>query len=152
MRPRCDVLPMLVRDLMSTELVTVERDASLATAVEAMLDARTGSALVIDDRVPVGIVTSSDVLRAVLESGRPVDALDVDGTMSRPLVTIEPTATVTRALELMAEEGVRKLPVVEQLSIQGVVTTTDIARQLPEHVAEVRRLESKGGRWQRRDD
>lgn len=134
---------MRVSDIMSTELVTVERGAALSSAVEGMLAAGAGSALVIDDGAPVGIVTSSDVLRAALESGSALDAVGVAGAMSSPLVTVEPSATVTRALEVMEEHGIKKLPAVEQLNVKGIVTTTDIALRLPEHLAEVRRLQSR---------
>lgn len=134
---------MRVADIMSAELVTVERSEALSAAVEGMLEASAGSALVLDDGAPVGIVTSSDVLRAALEAGSALDGVEVDGAMSSPLVTIEPSATVTHALEVMAEHGIKKLPAVEQLNVRGIVTTTDIALKLPEHLAEVRRLQSR---------
>lgn len=138
---------MQVRDLMTTDLVTVERGDPLSTAVERMLESRAGSAVVVSrDDAPVGIVTNSDVLRATLETGQPLSDIPVDGVMSEPLVTIEPTADVNRALDTMADHGIKKLPVISGLTLVGVVTTTDIARQLPEYVAAIRGLEAKGSR------
>ena len=138
---------MQARDLMTTELVTVERGAPLSTAVERMLEARAGSAIVLSpDDAPVGIVTSSDVLRAALESGTALESVPVADVMSAPLETIEPSADVNRVLDTMAENGIKKLPVLEGLRVVGIVTTTDVARQLPEYVAVIRNLEAKGSR------
>lgn len=132
---------------MTTDLVTVEPEAPLARAVERMLEARAGSTVVVSPHdAPVGIVTSSDVLRATLETEAGLTDVGVDEVMSDPLVTIDPDATVNRALELMAEHGIKKLPVIDGLTLVGVVTTTDIARQLPEQVAAIRALEAKGVR------
>ena len=138
---------MQAHDLMSTDLVTVGRDAPLSAAVERMLEARAGSAVVLSpDGAPVGIVTNSDVLRATLDTGRPLSEIVVEDVMSAPIESIEPTADVNRVLDRMAEHGIKKLPVIEGLDLVGVVTTTDVARQLPEYVAAIRNLEAKGSR------
>lgn len=138
---------MRVRDLMTTEVITAERGESLADAVERMLAGRAGSVVVISDAdAPVGIVTSSDVLRATLEAGTPLADLTVEEALSEPLVTIEPDAPVNRALDTMADHGIKKLPVIDALSLVGIVTTTDVARELPDYVSTVRNIEAKGSR------
>ena len=138
---------MRVSDLMTREVITVGRGDPLAHAVELMLAAGAGSAVVTSDaEAPVGIVTSSDVLRATLESGATLADLSVDDAVSEPLVTIEPGAPVTRALDTMAEHGIKKLPVLEALSLVGIVTTTDVARELPDYVSTIRNIEAKGSR------
>jgi CBS domain-containing protein len=118
---------MQVRDLMSREVVTVPADASLAEAVELMLSERVGSVIVTRDGDPAGIVTESDGLRAALRAEAPLDAIPVARVATSPLTTIAPAGTVRAAVERMLDADVKKLPVVEEFELVGVLTLSDVA-------------------------
>lgn len=137
---------MTVAEIMSTELVTVESSDSLVAVGRLLLREHVGSAIVVDD-VPVGIVTERDFIRAATTSERPLADIDVEQVMSAPLVTIDPGTSVETALRRMREEEIKKLPVREDLELVGIVTLTDVAMHLPEHVADVRNIEDKRGDW-----
>jgi len=120
---------MLVRELMSDPVVTVDSTASLRGVVGAMLDRDVGSVVLVEggDATPVAIVTVSDVLRGTHDRDEPLSAIPARTAGSSPLATVEPDRTVGDALERMREEGVTHLPVVSGLDVVGMLTLTDVA-------------------------
>lgn len=139
---------MQVREILSRDVVSVGSDATLQTAVEAMLENRVGSVLVVDAGLR-GILTESDALLAGYRTERPFTELPVRRVMSTDLVTVTESTSVKRALESMREHGVKKLPVVDGLDVVGVVTVTDVGTHLPEALSEVRSARRHRGRWER---
>lgn len=127
---------MQIADIMSTPAVTVREDATLHEAIGTMLDERVGSVVVVEAG-PAGILTRSDCLRAAYHVGGALDGLPVTRAMSTDLVTTTPGTSLRKGLGLMEVHEVKKLPVVDDLELVGVVTMTDIARHLPERVREV---------------
>ncbi|MFA1612258.1 CBS domain-containing protein [Halobellus rubicundus] len=119
---------MRVSDVCSRNVVTVDVDATLAVAVERMLDADVGSAVVTDDGAPGGIVTKSDVLRASHRTDEPLSCIPVRSAASAPLVTIGPEASARRAAEQLHEHGVHRLVVVDGIDVVGIISTTDLIR------------------------
>lgn len=136
---------MLVEDIMSTDLVTCDVDASLREAVEEMLRNQVGSTLVVDE-VPTGIVTETDVLHAAYVTDAPLSELPVEKTMSSPLVTIDSKKTLRRATQQMQTEGVKKLIVVEEMDVVGIVTAQDVIHHYHDLKAEIRNVVRPGPR------
>lgn len=126
---------------MTTELVTITLEASLQEAVTEMLDERAGSVLVVDGEDPVGIVTETDVLAVGTSFEAPFEGIPVSRAMSRNLVTIAPDAPLEEAVETMREYGIKKLPVVDDGTLVGIVTMTDLVFHRHELAAEARKLE-----------
>lgn len=121
-----------VADVMTTELVSVERSANLIQAVSAMSSARSGSVLVLDAGALVGIFTERDVMRALAYAGNADRARvsTVERWMSVEPVTVEATSTVADALNQMLFGGFRHLPVMERDRVVGVVSMRDLARSI----------------------
>jgi CBS domain-containing protein len=138
---------MLVRDAMTTEVVTVPADASLQQAVGRMLREGVGSAVVTRDGTPAGIVTEADTLKAGYLSERPFTDIPVVKAASGSLVTISRDATVRKAVRQMHENDVKKLPVVESMEIVGIITMTDVVREQEELIDEAHRLEEGRQDW-----
>jgi CBS domain-containing protein len=141
---------MLVRDVMSKDVVTCGPDASLRTAGRRMLDAGVGSVVVVDDGVPMGILTETDALRAGVLTDRPFDDVAIREVGSSPLVTVGPAATVRKAVDRMREEGVKRLPVVENGTLVGVLTRTDVANHYGAFVREAHELDERRDDWEER--
>jgi CBS domain-containing protein len=137
---------MKVRDVMSSPPVTISPDATLRDAIEVMLRNRVGSAVVVDG-TPVGIITRSDVLRAAYHVAESLASIPVARGMSDELVTTSPDRSVRSALELMKAHDIKKLPVVEEFDLVGVVTVTDIAQHSPERVREVKATIERRDDW-----
>lgn len=122
---------MLVRELMSTDVVTVDEAATLADAAERLLANGVGSVIVVDsDGAPVGILTETDLVRAGYETGRPFADVDVGQIGHRPVITTKPSASISRVAGRMTEEGVKKVPVMDDLELVGILTYSDIVNHL----------------------
>lgn len=119
-----------VREVMSTELVTVEPSTSVMEAARAMSVARVGSALVLEGSALVGIFTERDILRALEHNADAGRVSPVSGLMTRDPVTIGPDASVGEALDRMLDGGFRHLPVMEGGTLVGVVSMRDLARSI----------------------
>ena len=139
---------MLVREAMSTELVTVPLAASVHEAVKRMLQAGVGSVIVTHESDPVGILTETDALIAGYRTARSFEEIPVKPAMSRPLQTIAPEATVRAAVDQMHREAIKKLAVVEGLDLVGIITATDIATKHDALVAEALALDRDRTRWE----
>lgn len=118
---------------MTTEVVTVPTSATLREVASQLLENGVGSVIVVDDAGnPDGIVTESDVLEAAYRSGEALDELPVTKLSHGAVVTTGPDATVQRVARKMADENVKKVPVLEDFDLVGMVTLTDIVWHLPE--------------------
>ena len=120
-----------VRDVMSTDLVTVEPSTMMTQAVRAMSKAQVGSVLVLEDGALVGIFTERDVLRAFDRMhADPARVSPMSKSMTEDPVTIGPNATVGEAMDRMLDGGFRHLPVIEDRTLVGVVSMRDLARSI----------------------
>lgn len=119
-----------VRDVMTTDLVTVEPSASVAEAATVMGGRHVGSAIVLGEGGVSGIFTERDVLRALATD---FDAAHhaVEQWMTHGPATITPEAGVREARDLMLERGFRHLPVVEDGNLVGIVSLRDLFRGEP---------------------
>jgi CBS domain-containing protein len=118
-----------VSEIMTSPVVTVAGDTTVAEAARILRDKHVGS-LIVGEGIVDGIVTEADVVAAVGEE------LDLDSTtvaeiMSDPVVAIRPHESVRVAGERMGHNGVKKLPVTEDGEAVGIVTTTDLAHFVP---------------------
>lgn len=116
---------------MSTEVVTVDEAASLADAAERLLANRIGSVIVVDgDGAPLGILTETDLVRAGYETGRPFADVDVGQIGHRPVITTKPTASISLVADRMTDDGVKKVPVMDDMDLVGILTHSDIVGHL----------------------
>jgi CBS domain-containing protein len=117
---------MNIRDVMTPNPRTVSPQDSIQNAARIMRDEDTGVVPVVDNGKPIGLITDRDiVVRAVAEGGqlnRPVRDI-----VTNQLVAATPDMSVTEATELMSAHQVRRLPVVENNRLVGIVSIGDIA-------------------------
>ncbi|PSP21069.1 CBS domain-containing protein [Halobacteriales archaeon QH_10_65_19] len=118
-----------VSEIMTSPVVTVTQDTVVAEAADILAEEHVGS-LVIGEDIIEGIVTETDIVRAVGERSD-LSATSITEIMSDPVVTIRPHETVRTAGERMGHNGVKKLPVTEGGEPVGIVTTTDLAHFFP---------------------
>lgn len=124
------LVSITVEDVMSQPARTVD-EGETARSMSAVLDAENiGSVVVLDEGVPCGIATESDLVR-LLSAEADVDEVTVGEFMSTDLVTVSPDDDVEDAAELFHNHNIRRLPVVEDGELVGIVTTSDISRYLP---------------------
>lgn len=110
------------------EVITIEANVAVRKAVRLMNDREIGCLVVVQDGKPTGIVTERDMLKRVLVAGRDPRAVEVDEVMSKPLLFMEPEKEIEDAVKLMFKHKIKKLPVVENERLVGLVTLTDLIR------------------------
>ena len=139
---------MRVREVMSTDVLSVPADDSVRDAVGRMLDRETGSVVVEKDGNPAGILTKADVLAAGHEYDRPLSEIPVYAAASHPLLTVEPSATVRAAAARMFDDGVHHLPVADGLDLVGIVTATDLLEAQDDLLAAARETDERRREWE----
>jgi len=133
---------------MSTDVVTVPRAGSLRQAAGELLGEKVGSVIVVDESDnPTGIVTETDVLHAAYQSRRSLDEISVTDLSHRPVVSADPEQTVQSLARTMADEDVKKVPVMDDLNLVGIITLTDIVWHLSELRQEARDIADAHSEW-----
>ena len=115
---------------MKKSIVNVEEGISVAEAALSMSKKEEGCAIVTRQGKPFGIVTERDVTWKVAGKGLDPKNVKVAEIMSTPLVTIDPDADLAEAAKMMRKHKIRRLAVVKEGNLNGVLTTADIARNL----------------------
>ena len=117
---------MNIRDVMTPNPRTVSPEESIQNAARIMRDEDTGAVPVVENGRPVGMVTDRDiVVRAVADGGqldRPIRDI-----VTGHVISASPDMSTREAAELMSEHQVRRLPVVENERLVGIVSIGDLA-------------------------
>ncbi len=132
-----------VKDVMVTNVVTVDVGVNVRKAVERMNNQEIGCLVVLEKGNFAGILTERDVLKRVVAEARNPEKTLVGDVMSKPLIVVDPDASLEEALELMFEKRVKKLTVVKDKELVGLITMTDIARVHTALVEHIKRLAAK---------
>ncbi|WP_245998528.1 CBS domain-containing protein [Halalkalicoccus subterraneus] len=122
---------------MTAPIRTIDREETGVAAARELTDRGIGSLVVGEDRIE-GIVTETDIVAGVAE-GIDLSETPVAALMSDPVVTISPSDSVREAGERMGRNNVKKLPVSRDGRPVGIVTTTDLARFVPESTVRMSR-------------
>ncbi len=117
----------LISEIMTRKVITLDISERVEEALRQMVKFDVGSVIVTDKQKPVGIITERDITRTALR-GDSLLRLPVRSLMSRPLQTVTPDMEVWRTFELMLKLGVRRLAVVENEKLVGIVTEKDLTR------------------------
>lgn len=124
-----------VRDAMTSNPRTADPSQSLADAAQIMKTEDVGSVPVVADGRLVGMLTDRDIaIRAVAE-GVDAQSINIGDVASREPVTVEPEQDLDEALRLMAAHQVRRLPVVENGRLVGILAQADVAMEAKEKKA-----------------
>ncbi len=117
----------LVRDLMSTDVLVSQITDSCAEVAERMRQGNVGMLPVMDGRVLVGVVTDRDLALRHLASGARVPTHNsVAGCMTPKVVSVASDLPLEEAIRTMHEEKVRRLLVVDDGTLQGILTLDDV--------------------------
>jgi CBS domain-containing protein len=116
-----------VRDAMTENPRSISASASVVEAARLMREGHIGSLPITDDEKLVGMITDRDITTRVVAEAADPNVTSVGDVLSRDLVSVEPDNDLQEALRLMARHQVRRLPVVENGRLVGIVAQADIA-------------------------
>jgi CBS domain-containing protein len=124
---------MLVKDVMTSPVVTVDEDAPSNKIAKLMDENNLGCVIITSNaKKPVGIITERDLVKRVLSKNVVPDTIKAKGIMTSPLVTIEPEATISEAARRMSRLDIRRLGVVYKGNLVGLISSRDILGVMPE--------------------
>ena len=149
---------MLVKDVMSKNVITIYPEDSISDAIEKMAKNNISGLIVVEGEKVVGVISESDVLRVfkseiseisastsvtlsillILEKGikainemKKIGKLKVKDLMSKRIFYVKPEDTILEAARIMSKKDVRRLPVIDENGkLVGVISRTDILRTL----------------------
>lgn len=124
---------MLLRNIMKKDVVTVSPDSSIREAARLMKKNNIGYLLVVDNGRLEGCFTDRDIVTG-LADGKDLDGSKVSEFMKTDVITVSPDTDTFDASKIMAKNKIRRLPVLENNRISGIVSSADIATVLEEEV------------------
>ncbi|MEA2076092.1 MAG: CBS domain-containing protein [Euryarchaeota archaeon] len=134
MRTKEEKGDMNVREIMSRPIIAEDENALLIEVAKMMAELRVGSVVITSEGKPAGIITERDLaLKAILKNKR-ANEVKAKEIMSFPLVTVDAEVSVDEASEVAAKKHIKRLPVVENGVLVGIVSVRNILTRKPEYV------------------
>jgi len=117
-----------IKEVMTSQVKTCEPDATVMEVAKVMAQEDVGPVPIVEEGRLTGIVTDRDIVVRVVAEGRDPSSTTVGEIASRDLVTVSPDDDLDAALEQLAQNQVRRIPVVDGDRLVGIVAQADIAR------------------------
>ena len=121
-----------VKEVMSKSIVSVDASVTATDAAKMMEDTEVGAVVVLDKNMPIGIVTERDFAIKITAHSYPIDT-PVRRIMSSPLIFIDPNSDLWIASDLMSTRKVKKLPVIDEDKVVGIITSSDLVKHIADH-------------------
>lgn len=127
---------MIVKEVMTADPACCAPDTRLPEVARMMVDNDCGEIPVVENRIPVGVLTDRDIVcRAVAKDKNPLELTAAD-CMTKPIVTVRAETSVEECCRIMEEKQIRRVPVVDDSgACCGIVALADIAREAKSSVA-----------------
>jgi len=122
---------VLVKEVMKTNLVIVQPFTTVLEAARSMKKNKIGDVIISEINHPIGILTESDIIKKVVCEGKNAKDVLVEEVMSSPIVVTEPYISLQEALKIMGKCNIRRLLVIENNKLVGIITQSDISRLSP---------------------
>jgi CBS domain-containing protein len=122
---------IIVKEAMKINIAWVEPSITVLEAARLMKKRKIGNVLIVEKKQPIGILTESDILKKVVAEGKNAKDVLVKDVMSTPIIVIDPYVTLEEAMKTMGKCNVRRLPVIENNELIGIITQKDISRISP---------------------
>ena len=121
-----------VKQIMNTSVISVDSSVTATNAAKMMEDTGVGAVIVLENNLPVGIATDRDFAIKITAHSYPIDT-PIRRIMSSPLISIDPNSDLWAASDLMSTRNVRKLPVIDDDKVVGILTSSDLVKHIADH-------------------
>ena len=132
-----------VKDIMTKDVISIGTKSSVFEAAELMSSNQLGCLVIMNGEVPIGIVTERDIVRRVVAKKLSGDT-KISEIMSNSLVTIDLDASLKEAARVMSSNKIRRLPVLKENRLVGIVVASDFVRNLGKKSVSEEILEAMG--------
>lgn len=119
-----------VRDIMNKRVITISKEKTCLDAASLLQEKDISFLVVAEGQNPVGIISESDFVRKLIVKNRLAADVPVSEIMSPKFRWVEPTTSIEDAVQKMLNNNIRRLLVLENEKLVGVITQTDLASHL----------------------
>ena len=132
-----ELMKRCARDLMKKDVKTIREMDSINKAITTMIDLDVSSLVVErnDDNDAFGMITRKDIVEVLIpeiETG--FEAMLVEDIMSKPVITVNPDLSISQCYQMMRMMGVRRMPVVNDKELVGILSSTDLFHYLTKDI------------------
>ena len=121
-----------VKQIMHNSVISVDSSVTATDVAKMMEDIGVGSVVILENNLPVGIVTDRDFVIKITAHSYPIDT-PVRRIMSSPLISIDSNSDLWVASDLMSTRNVKKLPVIDDDVVVGMLTSSDLVKHIADH-------------------
>ncbi|MAY24584.1 MAG: histidine kinase [Thaumarchaeota archaeon] len=123
-----------IRDIMEKNVVTIEYDKSAIDAAEIISEKNISFLVIMKEGLPIGVLSESDFVRKLNTTNKKSSEVQIEEIMSYKFRWVEPTTQIEDAVQKMLNNNIRRLLVLEDNKLVGVVTQTDLIEFLRERL------------------
>jgi CBS domain-containing protein len=129
---------LVAKDILEKDFLSMPEDTTLYQATQQMKTSRHGFVIATDNKgKPVGIVTEWDIVSKVVAEGKDPKKVRLEELMTRDLITVDPQDGIDEVSQFMATKGIRRVLVVADGKVLGVITARTVLARLKEYVNKV---------------
>ena len=118
------------RDIMQKNVITIELKKTAQYASTILKDRDISFLVVVEESKPVGIVSERDIVRKIVAENREASKIQLESIMSKKFKWVEPNSSIESAVQKMLNNNIRRLVVLEDENLVGVITQTDLTEFL----------------------
>ena len=115
-----------VRDIMEKNVVTIEQDKNALDAAKLLKEKEISFLVIIKDNIPIGIVSERDFVKRVVAEDKVASTIPLESIMSKKFRWVQPDSRIEDAVQKMLNNNIRRLLVLENEKLVGVITQTDL--------------------------
>ncbi|MDH3386050.1 MAG: CBS domain-containing protein [Nitrosopumilus sp.] len=119
-----------IKNLLDNSIVSVDSTVSAHEVARLLENSDSGAVIVLENQIPVGIVTNRDLTLKIIAHSYPFDT-PIRRIMSTPLISITPDTEMSVAKDIMTSKKIRKLPIISNDEIIGIVVASDVSKVIP---------------------
>ncbi len=123
---------LLVKDIMIKNPLRINSEENVQKAAKLMSDHRIGTVVVVKNKQPIGILTDTDLTKKIVSISKDPAKVKVSEIMSSPLIFSSSGDKIVDVASKMKKHRIKRIPIIDNGDLVGILTTTDIARNVPE--------------------
>ncbi len=123
-----------IRDIMEKDVITIENDKTAQYAAKIIAEKDISFLVIMNDGKPEGILSESDFVRKIVAEDKKASEIKITEVMSYKFRSVAPTTTIEDAIQKMLNNNIRRLIILDNEKLAGVITQTDLASYLRDQI------------------
>jgi CBS domain-containing protein len=132
-----------IKDIMTHDVITIDSSKTVFEAAQLMNSKTVGCLVITENEIPVGMITERDIVRRVVAKELLYN-VKVSEIMTKRLVSVDPSMSIKDAARLMSKNQIRRLPVIKNKKLIGIVVASDFVRHAGKKTFSEEILEAMG--------